>query len=377
MSGSTEGHAMRLAAFNVENLFNRTRALNGDMANGENPILERFGELNALIDKAAYSAADKTRMIELLRQLDLEASDTGDFVILRRNRGQLLRRPRAGGIEIVADGRADWIGWIELRVEAVNERAMRHTADVIRDVGADVVAVIEAENREALILFDDTLLNAAGGRTYRNIMLIDGNDMRGIDVGLMAREVFVIGDMRSHVNERQANGEALFSRDCPEYEITTPAGGRFWLLINHFKSKVGTQRIANAKRKAQADRVAELYAALRAAGEENVAIVGDFNDTPDSAPLATLLSTDLKDVSALPAFDDGGYPGTYGGSTARNKIDYILLSPALFASATGGGIFRKGMWPGVRPKKWDVYPTLTKEVEAASDHGAIYVDLQI
>ena len=32
--------------------------------------------------------------------------------------------------------------------------------------------------------------------------------------------------------------------------------------------------------------------------------------------------------------------------TAANQIDYILLSPALFAKATGGGICRMGAWGG-------------------------------
>jgi hypothetical protein len=28
-------------------------------------------------------------------------------------------------------------------------------------------------------------------------------------------------------------------------------------------------------------------------------------------------------------FDDGGFPGTFGTRAARNKIDYVLLSPSL------------------------------------------------
>jgi hypothetical protein len=28
----------------------------------------------------------------------------------------------------------------------------------------------------------------------------------------------------------------------------------------------------------------------------------------------------------------------------RNRLDYILLSPELADVATGGGIFRKGLW---------------------------------
>jgi hypothetical protein len=35
-------------------------------------------------------------------------------VILRRNRGELVKRPQGGGIEIVADGRAGWVGSLEL-----------------------------------------------------------------------------------------------------------------------------------------------------------------------------------------------------------------------------------------------------------------------
>jgi endonuclease/exonuclease/phosphatase family metal-dependent hydrolase len=368
---------VRIASYNVENLFSRARALNGDMDAGVNPVLDNFGELNALIDKPIYSQDDKARMLVLLKALDLEESDTGDFVLLRQNRGHFVRRPRDGTppIEIIANGRTDWLGWIELRTEAVNELAMLHTADVVRDVNADIFAAIEAENRVALKRFNETLLLRQNGIPYRHIMLIDGNDERGIDVGVMTREGFEIGQIRSHVDELQPNGEPIFSRDCPEFAITTPQGNRLWLLVNHFKSKVGNPTTANAKRKAQADRVAKIYEKLCDDGEAHVAIVGDLNDTPISGPLATLLSTDLKDVSTLANFNDGGFPGTFGGSTAGNKIDYILLSPALLEKATGGGVFRMGMWPGVRPKKWPVYETITKEVEAASDHGAIFVDL--
>jgi endonuclease/exonuclease/phosphatase family metal-dependent hydrolase len=110
----------------------------------------------------------------------------------------------------------------------------------------------------------------------------------------------------------------------------------------------------------------------------DVAVVGDLNDTPDSEALAPLLSgTDLRDISAHPAFDDGGRPGTYGYCTARNKIDYILLSPPLFARATGGGIHRKGVWGGRRGTLWPIYDTMTKEVHAGSDHAAIYADLDL
>ena len=76
-------------------------------------------------------------MAALMSKLGLEKSDTGLFVILRRNRGGLLKRPRDGGIEITAKGRADWIGSPELRSEPIRETPMRNTARVMIDIAAD------------------------------------------------------------------------------------------------------------------------------------------------------------------------------------------------------------------------------------------------
>jgi hypothetical protein len=65
-----------------------------------------------------------------------------------------------------------------------------NTGRVIRDVDADIVAVIEAEHRVALQQFSDAVLTKVGGKPYPNVMLIDGNDDRGIDVGLMTKAGF-------------------------------------------------------------------------------------------------------------------------------------------------------------------------------------------
>ena len=166
----------------------------------------------------------------------------------------------------------------------------------------------------------------------------------------------------------------MFSRDCPEYEVRTRGGHRLVILVNHLKSKgFGSQADNNARRLRQAARVADIYRGL---DTDLVAIVGDLNDTPDSEPLAPLLrDTDLRDISTHPAFDDAGRPGTYSSCTARNKLDYVLLSPALFAKATGGGILRTGVWGGRRGRLWPVYDTMTQAVHAGSDHAAIYADI--
>lgn len=185
--------------------------------------------------------------------------------------------------------------------------------------------------------------------------------------------------MRSHVDDRLRDGSPVFSRDCPEFNVATPGGNRIVVLVNHLKSKgYGSPAESNKRRRAQAARVAAIYEELIADGEKYVVVVGDLNDTPDSAPLKPLLSeTNLKDAFENPAFDDDGHPGTYGSCLAANKIDYILLSPELFGRVTAGGVFRQGMWPGVRPTKWEAYSEITRKQEAASDHAAVWVDLDL
>lgn len=370
---------MRLAVYNVENLFDRPKAMNlGTWSEGK-VILQDFAALSELLGELDYTTARKKRMSELMIRLGLEKQDDARFVILRRNRGQFLRRPKTGRIEIVADGRADWAGSLELQSEPIDEVAMRNTARVIHDLKADVLAVVEAESRPVLEQFNQQILKAVGGQPLRHVMVIDGNDGRGIDVGLMTGKNHPIGLMRSHVDDRDSKGNDIFSRDCPEYAIQLASGDTLWVLVNHLKSKgYGGKTASDKKRTAQATRIKAIYEARLAAGDELVAIVGDLNDTPDSDPLAPLLKhTDLKDVFEHPAFDNGGYPGTYGLCNAGNKIDYILLSPKLYQRVQAGGVMRQGMWPGARPKRWETYDDLDDPKNAASDHAALWIDLDL
>jgi endonuclease/exonuclease/phosphatase family metal-dependent hydrolase len=370
---------MKLASYNVENLFQRAVAMNqATWADGENP-LALHAEMNQILGKIQYTAADKKRIVAIMKALKIDkADDGGDFAILRQNRGHLVKRPKAGGIEIVADGRGDWIGWLDLKVEAVNDFAVRNTARVIHDLDADVIGLVEAESRPALLRFGRDVSPAVGGAPYEHVMLIDGNDERGIDVAVMTRQGYEIVDIRSHVDDEDGQGQ-IFSRDCAEYTIKTPGGKRLVVLINHLKSKgFGSQATSNAKRKRQAARIKTIYDQLVHAGEKFVAVIGDFNDTPDSAPLEPLLKhTNLKDVFVHPSFDDGGRPGTFGTCAKGNKIDYILLSPDLFTRVQGGSVFRMGAWGGTNGTIFPHYPEITRAIEAASDHSAVWAEIDL
>jgi hypothetical protein len=244
---------MKLATFNVENLFSRARVLNQDTWTDGKELLGEFSRLTERLQKAVYSDSDKVAILASLTKLGLKKKDETADVILRQNRQKLIKRPKSGPPQIVANGRGSWVGWLELKKEAVNEVATRMTGKVIAELEADVLAVIEAEDRIALKRFNEQLLRPADA-SFEQIMLIDGNDERGIDVGLLCNHGYAIDWMVSHVDDAKGTNR-VFSRDCPEFYLKGPGGEEVLVLVNHFKSKgFGTAADSNARRRAQAER---------------------------------------------------------------------------------------------------------------------------
>jgi endonuclease/exonuclease/phosphatase family metal-dependent hydrolase len=382
---------VRIASFNVENLFARPNAFNMATWSAGEKVLEHYRQLNALINKANYSNADKTKMRDLLVKLDIytinnhgavrrKQTQTPKWAWLRKNRGSFDKEPAdtTKDVEITATGRSSWIGWIELAKEPVDETGVKMTAKVIAEVNADIIGIVEAEDRPSLVRFNKDLL--AG--QYSHQMLIDGNDERGIDVAIMTGNGFNITSICSNVDNVDGSG-TIFSRDCPQYEISTPSGATLHVLVNHFKSKSGG---GGPKRKRQATEVRRLINGLVQQGK-HVIILGDFNEGPPSGTtqatnLADLYNSNspLVDCYSLPNFDVGNKPGSFDSCGLSNRLDYIFISKSLQASFTGGGLFRKGLWGTsrvTRPTDWATYPEMTAPVEQASDHSLAFVDLNI
>jgi endonuclease/exonuclease/phosphatase family metal-dependent hydrolase len=283
----------------------------------------------------------------------------------------------AQSVEIIANGRGDWIGWVELAKEVVDETATRMTARVIQDVGADILGLVEVEDRPSLIRFNRDLL----AKLYAHVMLVDGNDERGIDVAIMTRDNFDIESIRSNVDNVDDKG-LIFSRDCADYEVRTPSGTRIHVLVNHFKSQSGG---GGAKRERQAKEVRKIVSNLIQQGK-HVVVLGDLNEGPatpgSQAPnLVSLFDNNspLIDCYTLPGFDVGSRPGTFDSCGLRNRFDYIFISQSLRAQYAGGRVFRKGLWGSraTRPTAWETYPEISSSEEGASDHSAVVIELNL
>jgi endonuclease/exonuclease/phosphatase family metal-dependent hydrolase len=382
---------IRIAAFNVENMFRRPRVFE----HHDPKVLAAYTRLTTLLEQSSYEGVED-EILENLDVLKLKNVDEASFAVMRKIRGSLLRRRRKPKrVELAAKGRADWIGWVELKRRELRSKNTYNTAGVIADVNPDVLAVVEIEDRMALERFNQYVLRKftkdeqkrakKDGReadepwSFEHSMLIDGNDERGIDVGVMAKPGFEIDGVRSHVDDWKEPGDPtsgrVFSRDCAEYEIALPGGDRLLLLVNHFKSKIGG---GGDRREEQAERVAEIYEERRREKVKRIVVAGDLNDTPESGPLAPLIQgTNLRDAGSHPDFDWGGPKrGTYG--FGKNQFDYLLLSPDLFRAFDAGRVNRRGIWRKSHVGKPELMlPTMKKELDAASDHAAISVDVAL
>lgn len=170
-------------------------------------------------------------------------------------------------------------------------------ADRIRDVmDADVLAVQEVEHVEILKEFNQTHLNGM----YPHIALVEGNDQRLIDVGVMSK--LPIGPITSFQTwtHPEEPGRRVFSRDLLKVEIQNASGEKLFNFYNtHLKSHFvpfgedpveGALR-ANDRRRRQAEAIAEILTQQERPNSKFI-LAGDMNDPPDSPFLQPMLTVD-------------------------------------------------------------------------------------
>lgn len=262
-------------------------------------------------------------------------------------------------------------------------------------LNADVLAVQEVENIAALREFN-SLLDAP----YRFVVLIEGNDPRFIDIGVLSRL-----PIRRAISHRWFPDPAdpsrfLFSRDALAVEILNHActAGLFTLWVGHLKSKFVDPQITDPaevaaanqrndeKRMRQAEAMHDIIETHHAAADPFI-VCGDFNTHPDSAALSPLIhgNLNLRDVfhrgvevdferpegegprisnpQDRPANEDWTYRlSVSNGPDVFERFDQILLSPSLQPVQTGARIQRRTHWG---------------KDNAGTDHDPLSVDLSL
>ncbi|MEX2982445.1 endonuclease/exonuclease/phosphatase family protein [Streptomyces sp. C36] len=364
--------SIRIATFNAENLFRRPVVFGIEDDTKRDTVLDAFRKLVEILEKDAYTDDDKAKIIEILlaHSVDVSQEISTQTILVNEPKGMAkLLKGEGRNIQVRADvnGRPDWVGWAELVRGDLSLAALQNTAKVIAEVNADILITVEVEDRLTLHRFNQQVLHGQiGAPAYPFNMLIDGNDIRGIDVGILSRHP--ITSIRSHIFDKENPQDifGIFSRDCPEFEIDVD-GEPLWLLGNHFKSKRGGG--GAEKRRLQGKRVAKIY--QEALGRsDRVVVAGDLNDTPDSEAVTFLRDAGLRDAMTHDSYQ--GPKGTHGPCTADEKIDYVMFSPELFGKVTKVRVETRGIAESaVR------FDSVHGPKDQASDHAALFADLEL
>jgi endonuclease/exonuclease/phosphatase family metal-dependent hydrolase len=206
---------------------------------------------------------------------------------------------RQGGIEVDGDVRFTFVepvGYVFRTytgklVQPKPPAERKVIADRVKAINVDVLAVQEVEDIGVLRQF---ALDDLGGM-YPYQVLVEGNDQRLIDVGLLSRyPIGAVTSWRFAVHPDEPH-DYIFSRDLLEVEILEPKRREriFTVFNTHLKSNymrwdedptVAIPRI-QARRRRQAESVAAIVAA-RTRPNSHYLVTGDMNDGADAESLA-------------------------------------------------------------------------------------------
>ena len=327
------------------------------------------------------------------------------------------------------------------------------TALALLAMHADIIALQEVDNVEALRSFRENYLKKLEGPAvaeamrkviyaeprpgpeqirqareaaiaavnYRYLNVFDGNDRRGIDIGVLSR----IGwqDIRSHADKTFADldvwpegidqyregppdnprfitrHDRIFRRDVVEVEFNID-GRPFTLYCCHLKSMTGGRASTRAMRIAEVEGIRALiekrFARHRGGpAAANWAICGDFNDyyEVDGNPdLRDYMTGEDSPTSLSPLIADGfavnlmtrrapedRWTTYHAPDNLYTQLDYIFLSPRLAEAnpdavpeiIRNGQPFRATRYDGPR------FPRIGWDRPKSSDHCPVVVELHL
>jgi predicted extracellular nuclease len=360
------GDTLKIATFNVENLFSRAKVFNFQDRKDGDEILTKVDQLQLQLEQKAY---DGKKILDLYNELK-------DFIDINEVRGKLFKRNRKFEVVgIKAKGKDDWSGFTTFKTDDFTETTRKNTAKVINSVRADIISLIEVENKTTLDTFNSQLIK----KRYPYSMLIDAFDPRGIDVSLLSR--LEMCDIRTHMFEKVGRSR-IFSRDCLEVTIKLPGDDFLYVFVNHFKSQgYGSQKENDAKRLRQAQRVLDIIKERNLdLTKDKVVVLGDFNAPPESKSLSPLMNLkELRDVLAL-KIDKPEERWTYHYDT-NQQLDFILVSEPLQKACKQADVQRKGIFDVEQysSEGETAWPEVQNNgiTASASDHGAVWAEFDL
>lgn len=193
------------------------------------------------------------------------------------------------------------------------EKELKALAEILKQNNSDIVALQEVENKEAL----QELLGIAGLKDKYNI-IVGKSDNRGIAAALLISKKFPIKKVNIHEND------TTFKRPPVEAIVELAPGFNVKIFSVHLKSKRGGPE-SDIQRQKEAAKLIEY------AKKDNMPtiLMGDFNDSPDSATISTIKNANFTDTRNLDNLSkETNLPTHYSNNPkyGAHILDYIFLN---------------------------------------------------
>ncbi|MBL7473305.1 exonuclease/endonuclease/phosphatase family protein [Robertkochia sediminum] len=372
---------MRIVSFNIQNLYHRDNTLKN--SHKKTSTAELMAELDELIAKKSRKDIDFERMQEISLLLNLEEVSRNQEVLMRNRSGQLYFRNHSAHFLPKAGYDNDWNGWVRVRTTPIHQKCILHKANVIQELQGDLLLLQEVESQGS---FRDFLEKELPLLKYQDGYSLESNEDRGKGMGVAVRPGYTITSITTYRACKDHRGKALFGKDVQKIRVVTDQGFSFIVLHVFFDEDRDDKEVSDMRRFQQALFVAKLYEKLLSEEKTQVMVAGCLAAPGFCHSLEPLLrKTSLTSIAKHPKFvksiDLDAEPSykrmlSRKQGIALQQKDFILLSPELFGKITSCGLTKKGMYPG-KSGHWNCYPTLKSTAESASEHPALWVDLDL
>ena len=186
-----------------------------------------------------------------------------------------------------------------------------------------IIGMAEIENAFVLKeLLEETPL----ARTQYKYIHKESPDSRGIDVALLYREEIFSPLETKYIGFSFPTRDVLYTKGVVNGLDT------LHIMVNHWPSKRGNEKSSGKKREYVSLKVSHVVDSILLRNPQaNIIFMGDFNDTPSSAPLQN-----LGQLTNLAKWAEGA-EGTYKYQESWNMIDQFLVSENLVKKARTDG----------------------------------------
>ena len=238
----------------------------------------------------------------------------GEFSVMTYNLGQYSLADRDG------DGQKN-----DQKPKAQREAVVA----LIASARPDVLAVQELGSPSVYEEFRYALRNA--GLEYEHAEYLSRGQSE-LNLAVLSR--FPIVSRQPHTDDTYTIGDAEISvlRGFLDVEIQVNPGYTFRLMDAHLKSKVFHTLGQTEMRRNEARLLNKhIRKILKVSPEENLLVLGDFNDTYRSAPLREITGSKHEYLQDLRPRDEAGNVWTHFSPDIDqyDRIDYILVSPGM------------------------------------------------